>query len=275
MAAAIEAKKKHPGERLATFFDNFFKTILSVSTLGASITFSKLVDAPTPPLHGPFSANAAQSYMGVSWLLFLLDLAATAFATCAFTLYRPQAIAYFGTENSDKRRVVMWYASVVSALLFGILVAAFLFLGLVVVSFAGWTGWAAVALSSFAGVLGGVCIVWQSPIGSKAIGGVGLSREGTGMDDYSGQQRIVSFQQQVQVLPEQGVAYVEDDKIDVRAYNDGDGYDAGGGTRKSYGEVERVVVARPIVAEVPGYLADMRRYRSSRSSRDTSYIAKF
>lgn len=272
MAAAIEAKTKHPGERLATFFDNFFKTILSVSTLGASITFSKIVDAPTPPLHGPFSANTAQAYMGVSWLLFLLDLAATAFATCAFTLYRPQAIAYFGTENSDRRRVVMWYASAVSALLFGILVAAFVFLGLVVVSFAGWTGWVAVGLSGFAGLVGAVCIVWQSPIGSKAIGGVGPSREGTGMGDYSGQQRIVSFQQQV--VPEEGVAFVEDEKYGGGAYNDGVGYDSGGRTRKSYGEVERGGVAKPIVAEVPAYLADMRRYRSTKPSRDAAYNAK-
>jgi len=44
----------------------------------------------------------------------------------------------------------MWYASAVSTLLFGIMVAAFLFLGLVVVSYTGTTGWVAVALAALA-----------------------------------------------------------------------------------------------------------------------------
>jgi hypothetical protein len=273
MAEAADTKKKHAGERLATFFDNFFKTLLSVSTLGASITFSKIVDAPTLPLYGPFSAERTQAYMGVSWLLFLLDLAATAFATCAFALYRPQAIAYFGTEDSDKRRIVMWYASAVSALLFGILVIAFLFLGLVVVSYAGRTGWVAVALSAFAGTVGGACIVWQSPIGSPAIGGV--SRQGTGLEELGGSQRIVSFKQQV--LSGGIVADDDDDeeKYGGPTYNHGGGYDDGRRMGKSYGEVQEGGIARPMVAEVPGYLADMRRYRSTRIPRDSGYDAKF
>jgi len=43
------APKQHPGERLANYFDNFFKTIVATSTLGSSITFAKIVQTPVTP----------------------------------------------------------------------------------------------------------------------------------------------------------------------------------------------------------------------------------
>ncbi|TVY84354.1 hypothetical protein LSUE1_G000894 [Lachnellula suecica] len=247
---------------------------MSPPALGASLTFSKIVQAPAPPIYGPFSTDTTQTYMGVSWLLFLLDLAFTSFAACALTLWRPQAISYFGTEDSQKRRIVMWYASAVSAVLFGMLIVAFLFLGLVVVSFAGGIGWAAVGFTVLVGCLGMGSIVWQSPIGSKAIGGEGPSRQGTGLDQYGGGgaggglQRVGSYKPQVRY--EETPVY-----HDGGEYGGRGGYEDGGRIPKSYGEVRQSSISRPMVAEVPGYLADMRRTRAIRISGDSSYGEKY
>ncbi|TAQ85970.1 hypothetical protein B7494_g5702 [Chlorociboria aeruginascens] len=161
-----------PGERLATYFETFFTTVVAVTTLGASLTFSRIVSAPVDPwqYHG-ISSTSIQNYMAISWLLFILDLVITAFAASALSLWRPKAIKLFGTSDSQDRRTVMWYATFVSMVLFGLLIMAFLFLALVVVAYTGPTGWAAVAFTVFFGIMGFGAIIWQSPIGSKSIGG--------------------------------------------------------------------------------------------------------
>lgn len=164
----------------------------------------------------------------------------------------------------------MWYASAVSALLFGMLVVAFIFLGLVVVSYTGATGWAAVAFTGIVGAVGVGYIIWQSPIGSKAIGGEGPSRQGTGLEEYGGAPgKQPGGDYKSQVLYGENVAY-----------DDGAAYDSGGGyddprMPKSYGEVRQSSIARPMVAEVPGYLADMRRVRAIRISGDSEYGEKY
>jgi hypothetical protein len=144
--------KTHPGERLATYFDNFFKTIVGISTFGASLTFSKIVSTPVAPWDDyGFSKTSVQYFLSHAFLFFVLDLAITSFAGSALTLYRPQAIEWFGTNVSRERRVVMWYATVVSAVLFGLLIAAFILIALVVTAYAGPTGWLATAATVFFG----------------------------------------------------------------------------------------------------------------------------
>ncbi|KAF4633856.1 hypothetical protein G7Y89_g4266 [Cudoniella acicularis] len=263
-AAVSAPPKQHPGERLATFFSNLFTTLIGISTLGASITFAKIVQSPIPPFYGPFSFHTTQAHLSISWLLFVLNLAITAFAACGLVLYRPRVVSDFGTQDSRDRRIVMWYASAVSALLFGILISAFVFLGLVVVSYGGAVGWAAVAITAVVGALGMGIIVWQSPIGSKAIGGEGSStgRQSTRLDQYGSPPRMGSFKN--------GVIYEEG-----AVYDDGEAYDDGGRMSKSYGDVEQSSIARPMVAEVPSYLADMRRIRASRISGDSGYDGKY
>lgn len=166
----------------------------------------------------------------------------------------------------------MWYASAVSALLFGMLVVAFVFLGLVVASYSGAIGWVAVAFTALVGGIGFGVIVWQSPIGSKAIGGEGPSRQGTGFDEYAnggGAQQGVQYYQP-QVTEAEDFAYDE-----KGGYNISGGYDDGRRMRKSYGEVRQSSITRPTIAEVPGYLADMRRVRAIRTSADSGYGEKY
>jgi hypothetical protein len=93
----VDPPKKHPGERLASYFDSFFKTIVGVSTFGASVTFTKIISTPvTPWIDYGYSKDTIQNYLAISWLLFILDLAVTSFAASALSLYQPQVN---GTPN--------------------------------------------------------------------------------------------------------------------------------------------------------------------------------
>lgn len=154
-----------PGNRLASYFENFFRTVVGIATLGSSITFSKIVQSPVAPFHQyGFSSKEAQYLLATSWLLFVLTLAFTSFFASALSLWRPQAVAAFGTTTGKDRRKVLWFASAVSALLFGLLIAAFLTLELVVVAYAGPVGWVAVAFTIIFALLGFGTIVWRSPL---------------------------------------------------------------------------------------------------------------
>ncbi|KAH8751234.1 hypothetical protein BGZ57DRAFT_714784, partial [Hyaloscypha finlandica] len=158
---------KHPGLRLADFFDAMFKTITAISTLGASITFSKVVSNPTEPwvYHG-ISGDDIQYYIADAFVCFALSLFLTTLAASALSYWRPQAIRYFGTEDSHHRRIVAWWATLVSTVLVGLTVAAFIFLGIVVAGLVGTAGWLSLALTSLMAVVVLGVIVWQSPIGS-------------------------------------------------------------------------------------------------------------
>ena len=58
----------HPGERLASYFENFFRTVIGITTLGASITFAKIVQDPVKPFHNfGFSKYDAQWFLAISW----------------------------------------------------------------------------------------------------------------------------------------------------------------------------------------------------------------
>ena len=160
-----EPPAKSAGDRLASYFENFFKGFGSIATLGASLTFSKIVQSPVPPFHDyGFSSQGIQYLLSTSWLLFILTLAFTSFFASALSLWRPQAVAAFGTKDSETRKKVLWFASGVSALLLGLTFAAFLTLALVVVAYVGPVGWVAVVFTILFGLLGFGAIAWQSPL---------------------------------------------------------------------------------------------------------------
>jgi len=105
----------HPGDRLADFFDSMLKTISAVSTLGASWTFSLVISGPAEPMgyHG-LSAVQIQNYIADAFVCFTINLFLTTLAATALAYWRPQAVIYFGTEDTHRRRIVAWWASAVS-----------------------------------------------------------------------------------------------------------------------------------------------------------------
>jgi hypothetical protein len=139
----------HPGERLAAYFDKFFTTIVGISTLGASLSFTRVVSAPVQPWidHG-IPLIDIQNNFAIAFLLLVADLALTSAAASALSLYRPQAVDYFGRADSHRRRIVMWWATFVSVVLFGLVFTAFIFLGLVVAAYSGPIGWIAVGFTA-------------------------------------------------------------------------------------------------------------------------------
>ena len=159
------APAKQPGDRLASYFENFFRTVVGVATFGASITFSRIVQTPVAPFHDyGFSTDNIQYLLATSWLLFVVTLAFTSFFASALSLWRPAAVKAFGTQNGRDRTKVLWFASAVSAFLFGLTVASFLTLALVVVAYVGPVGWVAVGFIIFFAVMGFGTIIWRSPL---------------------------------------------------------------------------------------------------------------
>lgn len=155
----------HPGERLASYFENFFRTIVGVSTLGASITFSQVVSSPVAPYQDfGFDQITVRWFLATSWLFFLLALAVTSLFASLLSLYRPQAVEYFGITSGHKRRKVMWYATLASSVLFLLSVLAFVFVSLTVVAYSGPVGWIAFGFCVVFGVFGFGFILYRSPL---------------------------------------------------------------------------------------------------------------
>ncbi|MCJ1340194.1 hypothetical protein MMC09_005488 [Bachmanniomyces sp. S44760] len=156
---------KPAGERLATYFENFFKTITAICTLGASITFAKIVQSPVEPFHEyGVTTHGVQWYLALSWMFFVICLAFTSLFASALSLYRPFAVDYFGMEITERRKTVLWYASGVSALLYALLISAFIFVSLVVVAYAGPVGWITITFTLIFAIIGFGSIIYQSPL---------------------------------------------------------------------------------------------------------------
>ncbi|KAL2020099.1 hypothetical protein VTK56DRAFT_8903 [Thermocarpiscus australiensis] len=260
----MSSPSQHPGERLASYFDKFFTTVVGVSTLGASITFAKVVQTPVKPwVDYGVSIVTIQNHLSIAFLLFLIDLAVTSVAASALSLYRLQAVEYFGTEDSRKRRVVMWWATIVSVVLFGLLFTAFMFLGLVMVAYTGPIGWVAVAFLSLFGLVVLGTIVWQSPIGSPS------PEEARRREDYTHHRYDSSSEVS---SPERGhdlrppyAAVRDDDFYDEKAR---DWYKDGISTRMPANTIPGF---EPVV---PPYMTDLRRLRSLRAEKESRYQAR-
>lgn len=163
--ASGDPPDQHSGVRLASYFENFFRTITGISTLGASITFSKIVQAPVEPFHDyGFGPQDIQYLISLSWLFFILALAFTSFFASALSLWRPQAIKAFGTTTGTERVKVLWFATAVSVSLFGLEAVAFITISLVVVAYTGAVGWVAVGLMIMFTLAGLGVIIWRSPL---------------------------------------------------------------------------------------------------------------
>ena len=156
----------NPGERLASYFDKFFATVIGISTLGASITFSKVISTPVRPwIDYGYDETTIQVLMGIAWLLFVMALILTSLFASLLNLYRPQAIEAFATKDHYNKNKTMWAATAVSLLLFLLILASFIFLSLVTAAYVGPVGWTALGITSSFGFLGLAGIIWQSPLG--------------------------------------------------------------------------------------------------------------
>ena len=152
------------GGVVTAWFHNLFTVIIGLSTLGSSVTFSYIVSGIRGPKARPrFSMKAYESFMAISWLLFIIDLAISTLFSTILSFYREQAILKWGDPDRSKRLTIQWIATLCVALLYTLTISAFIFLALVITAYAAEVGWLALGFAVSCGVGGLVSIVWQSP----------------------------------------------------------------------------------------------------------------
>ena len=162
----IQPMSRHSGDSVSSFFTGLFGTIIAVSTLGASITFSYVISNNlTPPRNHPlFGIDEIQLFLSISWLLFLLALAFASTGSTLLTFFRDHWKADWDCKNGDQSRLsVQVYAAFASGLLSTLVIAAFVFLCLVVIAYSPVIGWLALGFTAAFGLAIECSVAYQAP----------------------------------------------------------------------------------------------------------------
>jgi len=162
----IKPMTKHSGKSVVTFFNGLFQTIIAISTLGTSVTFSFILTSNTD-LSNPnayYSQSQVATFLAISWLLFLLALAFASLGSTLLTFFRAHWTRDWDGEHGRRSQIeVQSYAVLASALLGGQVIGAFIFLCLVVVAYSPVVGWIALAFTGWFGLVILVSVLWQIP----------------------------------------------------------------------------------------------------------------
>lgn len=132
----------------------FISFVFSVSIFGAS-TFAVIVGQMTDPVElwkpdpPPFTMATVRTFLALAWLCFILSIAVAGYSSSLLTLWKQSADGIF-----DEKWGKSWdnVGILASAMLHLLLVSAFLFLSLALVSYAYVPGWVAVGFSCLAGI---------------------------------------------------------------------------------------------------------------------------
>jgi MFS family permease len=163
----IRPMAKHSGSSVATFFTGLHTTIIGISSLGASVTFSYVLSNNTQdvPSQSPrFSKEQVQQFLAISWLLFLLGLAFASLGSTLLTFFKSHWIAdWDGFNGKNSQWQVQMYAVLASGVMGGLIIGAFIVLGLVVVAYSPIVGWIAVGFTAAFGLFILLAIINQAP----------------------------------------------------------------------------------------------------------------
>lgn len=163
----IRPMAKHSGSSVATFFNGLFTTIIGISSLGASVTFSYVLSNNTqdPPLgNARFSIIQVKQFLAISWLLFLLALAFASFGSTLLTFFKKHWMAdWDGINGKTSQWQVQMYAILASGVMGSLIIGAFVVLCLVVVAYSPTVGWIAVGFTAFFGLFIALAIINQAP----------------------------------------------------------------------------------------------------------------
>lgn len=162
----IRPMARHSGRSVATFFTGLYQTVIAISTLGTSVTFSFILSSTTQlsvPT-GYYSQNEVALFLAISWLLFLLALMFASLGSTLLTFFRAHwERDWDGEHGKHSQLEVQLYAVLASGLLGGLIVGAFIFLSLVVVAYSSVVGWIAVAFVGWFGLVILISVLWQVP----------------------------------------------------------------------------------------------------------------
>ena len=133
-------------ERLTASLPAFFTTVIAIGTLGSSITFNLILqDIRDPPPHAIFDKSTCQTFLAISYHLFINALGVAA-----------GLFAYLHHDNPPggiPSQGYLWFSSISPGILVSLLLAAFIFVSLVVMAYVFAVGVSAVATTSCGGVL--------------------------------------------------------------------------------------------------------------------------
>ncbi|KAK5950710.1 hypothetical protein OHC33_008377 [Knufia fluminis] len=162
----IKPMTKHSGSNVVTFFNGLFQTIIAISTLGTSVTFSFILTSNTE-LSNPnayYNTSQVATFLAVSWLLFLLALTFGSLGSTLLTFFKAHWIRDWDGEHGRRsQKEVQFYAVLASGLLGAQIIGAFVFLCLVAVAYSPVVGWIALAFTGWFGILIMVSVLWQVP----------------------------------------------------------------------------------------------------------------
>lgn len=161
----IHPMTHHTAESVSAWFNGFFTTVIGIATLGASITFSYVIGTvATPPPQTPFGSEEIQVFLGISWLLFLLALAFASLGSTMLTFFKDHWRKDWNGEHGKKSQTeVQLYATFATGLLGGLVVAAFVFLCLVIVAFTPIIGWISLGFTTAFGGVVVIGVAYQAP----------------------------------------------------------------------------------------------------------------
>ncbi|KAK5051476.1 hypothetical protein LTR84_003128 [Exophiala bonariae] len=163
----IRPMAKHSGSSVAAFFTGLHTTIIGISSLGASVTFSYVLSNNTQdvPAQSPrFSKEQVQQFLAISWLLFLLGLAFASLGSTLLTFFKSHWIAdWDGLNGKNSQWQVQMYAVLASGVMGSLIIGAFIVLGLVVVAYSPIVGWIAVGFTAAFGLFILLAIINQAP----------------------------------------------------------------------------------------------------------------
>jgi hypothetical protein len=161
---SLPAMSSQPSSIINSFFSAFFTAILSISTLGASLTFDFVLNGSlrTPPADSIFTTTHLQTFVALAWLFFVLALASAAAFQTLLKFYG-EVLKTAWDRGGRGRKGAQWVGMAVSALLYGLVITAFTFLSLIVTAFTPAIGWTAVGFTGAFAIGGFGSILYQAP----------------------------------------------------------------------------------------------------------------
>jgi len=150
-----------PTEVVIKSFEGFLSFVISLSIFGASI-FAVIVSEianPSDFTEKPrFTRETVRTFLGIGWLLFILALGVVALSMSLLAYQREHKNAALDGPWKNTWECLGLLASSLIQLL---VIAAFLFLSLVLVAYTKAVGWVAVALASTAAAFAFVSLAVQ------------------------------------------------------------------------------------------------------------------
>jgi len=159
--------KDNGGARVVEWFDKLFSSIGVMASLGAGFTFTVILAPPeTLQNEDNFSRSTVSTFVAVSWLCFVLDLAVASALAQVFHFFAGEKIIprYDKPDARTHQQLIL-----VSSLVQGLVLAGFLFASLAVTAFSKYVGWTAVAFTGLFIILTAYCHYHQWEYAQSAL----------------------------------------------------------------------------------------------------------